>query len=78
MWWDFMQIDDRDGQYVYIYGREARALDGFVTYDMKTRTWHVAPPCENDAGNPSRIAETERKFWQVVKAGFPRSYHVDI
>ena len=78
MWWDFTMIDDRNGQYVYIYGREAIALDGFITYDIKTNTWHVTLPCENDAGNPSRIMESERKFWQVVKAGFPRTYHVAI
>ena len=78
MWWDFIQIDDRDGQYVYMYGREAIALDGYIVYDMETRKWHVTQPCEKDIGNPSRIAESERKFWQVVKAGFPDSYKVVI
>ena len=78
MWWDFTMIDDRDGQYVYIYGREAIALDGFITYDIKTNTWHVTLPCRNDTGNPARIMESERKFWQVVKAGFPRPCHVAI
>lgn len=78
MWWDFTMIDDRNGQYVYIYGREAIAKDGFITYDIKTNTWHVMLPCENDAGNPARFMESERKFWQVVKADYPRTYHVGI
>ena len=76
MWWDFLRIDDRNEQYVYPYGREAIALDGFITYDVKTRKWHVTDPCRGDVGNPSRIAESERKFWQVVKAGFPVRLHV--
>jgi len=28
--------------------------------------------------NPVLMAESERKFWQVVKAGFPDSYKVVI
>ena len=76
MWWDFLRIDDRNEQYVYTYGREAIALDGFITYDVKTRKWHVTDPCRGDVGNPGRIAESERKFWQVVKAGFPVRLHV--
>jgi hypothetical protein len=78
MWWDFILIDENDEEIVYMYGREAIALDGEIVYNRKTRRWSVTLSCEKDDDNPVLMAESERKFWQVVKAGFPDSYKVVI
>jgi len=78
MWWDYLKLEDSEERVVYIYGREAIGLDGEIVYDRKKRRWSVTIPCKKDAGNPNNIAETERKSWQVVKAGFPPSLHVAI
>jgi hypothetical protein len=41
---DYLKLEDDDEQVIYIYGREAIALDGEIVYDRKKRRWSVTLP----------------------------------
>lgn len=75
-WW-YKLLKKTLQEYVYMYSRECKDLDGVLTYDIVSGEAKMIIASASDMGSAKSEAASLRLFYaHVVNEGFPEERHV--